>query len=583
MPRKPVPCLLIVGLIALSLFSIHAISYGTPIPQNADEYSYLLMAKTFVSGRLENPSHPMRAHFDNFHAINEPSFASKYPPAQGFILAIGLFFFGSPIVGVWLSGAAACLGTFWMLRAFCDRKWAFLGTLMTLTFPIVFAWSTAYFLGFAALNGIMLCLGALFRLTRRIKIGHSVIFGLGIAILSNSRPWEGLLACVPLSVFILIWLFGRIKDREFVRRAGLKFIVPVAAVLAVNFGWMVFYNFQVTGDPLKMPYQVYNRQYDPIPLFLPLLSPPPFDEDFRQRAKEDFLQNQITRSRIMREFHLYEFDNFYFKTLSRYIEKDRSNLFVFLSKRAFFTFKSLLWITFYVYCLILIAGICLYSKSRRFLFCFGALVFCFLVNSFATYQQPHYYAPFFGFFCAAFVFVLSRTSRLNSRLNRFVTALAVAIILMQGYFIFTSRHITDKATKYKNWEVQAVFEKFLYELPGNHLVLIDYSNANFLKGDRYLWITNRSYFNEPDIDASRIVWANSLDKQSDKKLFDYFKDRDVWVLGFGDADLKSENFYDSDARNLYPKIISCEGRESRFPPDETLKNALQRSCPGLNN
>jgi hypothetical protein len=97
-----------------------------PLPTVHDEFCYLLSADTFAHGRLANPTHPMWRHFETIHVFHQPSYACKYPPGQGLLLALGIELGGTAVLGLWI-GAALCGATLcWALRRgsrVASRSW----------------------------------------------------------------------------------------------------------------------------------------------------------------------------------------------------------------------------------------------------------------------------------------------------------------------------------------------------------------------------------------------------------------------------------------------------------------------------
>jgi hypothetical protein len=170
-----------------------------PVPAVHDEFSYLLAADTFASGRLANPSHPMWFNLETFHVVQHPTYASKLLPGQGLLLAVGQVFFGDPLVAVWLSAGAMCAAIFWMLRGWVSAPWALLGGLLAVfrCHPGHY-WMDSYWGATLAATGGALVIGAVAR-TQRGRLSIGVILGVGLALLGLTRPYEGVVFSLPLA------------------------------------------------------------------------------------------------------------------------------------------------------------------------------------------------------------------------------------------------------------------------------------------------------------------------------------------------------------------------------------------------
>src|ERR1700738_5257376 len=222
------------GVIAIRLAALPLLHI--PVPGIHDEYSYLLMGDTFAHGRLANPPHPMWLSFETFHVNWFPTYSSIYPPAQGAILAVGKLL-GQPWLGVLLSTAAMCSAICWMLQAWMPSRWAFLGGLLAaIKFGVASYWMNSYWGGAAAAIGGALVLGALARISTRASARNGAVLGLGVAILANSRPYEGMLFCIPAAAWFIWWL-ATTKKPASARSAApssarTKVLVSVLIVLA---------------------------------------------------------------------------------------------------------------------------------------------------------------------------------------------------------------------------------------------------------------------------------------------------------------------------------------------------------------
>ncbi len=476
---------------------------GIPPPQSHDEFSYLLAADTFAHGRLTNPTHPMWVHFETMHVIHQPTYMSKYMPAQGLILMVGQLISGHPIVGVWLSMAFMCAAICWMLQAWLPPRWALLGGLLAIIHPNIGIgnyWAQSYWGGSVAAAGGALLLGGVRYLVRRPRTGYAIAAGLGLTILANSRPYEGLILSLPVGVGLFIWLLG--KQRPALGVMMRRVILPFAVIGIITVGAMGYYNYRITGNVTRLPYLVHTQAYMMSTLFIWQTLPP----------------KPVFRHKIIEDFH----EKF---ELPYYFEKRSLWGFIEVNFWALMRHFVVVGSIFAIPLIGSAAGILMWSWhnywGRFALFIYGFFIVGIMVE---TYSLPHYWAPITAL---SYVFVLQglRLWRARDRrVGQFVVfglpLLAVTVLAITTYLLVSTRDDFSAAMQRARLLTQ------LKEGQDRHLILVKY-------GPRHSYFKEWVY-NEADIDGSKVVWARDMDSKENCKLVEYFKDRLVWFLEIND-------------------------------------------------
>jgi hypothetical protein len=485
-----------------------------PIPEPAihDEFSYLLAADTFAHGRLTNPAHPMWIHFETFHEIQQPTYASMYYPAQGMFLAAAQVVFRHPYWGVWLSTGLMCAAICWMLQGWVPPPWALLGGMLAVIRLGIFSyWMNSYWGGSVAALGGALVLGALPRIKRHRRIRDALLMGIGFAVVANSRPYEGLFFALPVIAALVFWMRRGNAQRS--RIPLTRIILPLSALLLLTAVAMGYYFWRVTGSPFRTPYQINVATYNPVPYF-------PWQA---MRAIPEY------RNPLMRIYYLgwtlrqYEFGRFH-------------PLFLFLLKNSrfwLFFVGPVLAIPLFAFPVVLPHGFSLRTIGPRarflMLVCGSVLVGALL----PVYFSPHYIAPIT---CAIYALIMIATQSLRRwrpwgkpsgiTLVRAVPMIAVAMLILCALSPAARNELTPQmATWSSPITVNTYRARIIAQLsaqPGLHLVIVRYRPDHVPVNE---WV-----FNGADIDQSKVVWARDMGADQNSELIRYFKNRQVWLV-----------------------------------------------------
>ncbi len=460
-----------------------------PYPYVHDEFSYLLGADTFASGRITNPPHPMWVHFETFHENFQPTYASKYPPAQALFMAFGQKFLGHPWFGVCISFGVMCATLCWMLQGWIPPVYALLGTLIAIGQIGIFGyWMDSYWGGAVPAIGGSLVLGAMVRLVKRSSTSASILGALGLMILANSRPYEGLVVSVGAVLGLLWW------RRRTGRLAGLgkpRVLIPGLLVCLAGVAWIGYYNYRLTGDPLLLPHALHERTY----------------------AASSAIY--LLPARAVHEYHHKVLHDFWIDFERSFYLKIRAN-----PLRAVVAFPDVL--PFYMSTLLflpVVLGLVGFTKNTKMRVVIGLLAVLWGALLIEKSWMPHYFAPGAGLLLLPAMFSLRW---LRIRLG----TVGVPVVLAFTACIFGHGLVAGVNThRFGGPPPQKIARDKILATgkPGEkHLVIVRYSPAH---SPHIEYV-----FNSADIDNSTIVWARDMGEEKNKELLDYYPNRRVWLL-----------------------------------------------------
>jgi hypothetical protein len=399
-----------------------------------------------------------------------------------------------------------------MLQGWVPSFWAIIGGIIVMIRLGTFSyWANSYFGGAVPAIGGALVLGALPRIKRSPRVSYALLMGLGLAILANSRPYEGLFFSLPIAITLAIWLWRKEDFSRSMRRV----IFPLFIVLAATLCFMFFYFWRTTGNPLRPPYFVNLQTYFVDPGF-PWLHLRPVPHYHHEIIRRHYLGWSLS---LFRSAQAHPIVSSVVKLLMFW----------------FFFIGPLLSMPFLMLALVLPSNTSfkdLGCRARLLVFVCGVSLLGLLLPA---YVNPHYAAPLTGAMYILIIMSMQRVRRWRID-NRRTGIVFVRTLIVTVFFLFLLRIATlvfhlpllngalpeTWCSPWNELTARAQVEVTLQQSPEQHLVLVHYGPQHDPGAG---WVNNSA-----DIDGSKIVWAHDMGEPGNKELIEYFKDRKIWML-----------------------------------------------------
>ncbi|HET7102628.1 MAG TPA: hypothetical protein VFI20_00925 [Terracidiphilus sp.] len=483
-----------------------------PLPVIPDDFSFLLAGNTFASGRLTNPTPEMWIHFESIFIDIKPTYMSMYFPGEGLVLAAGKVLFGHPWFGLLLVNGLMCAALCWMLQAWLPPCWALFGGLIAVLRISLFSyWINSYTGGgaIAALGGALV-LGALPRLEKSWLWKQGLLMAIGMVLLAYTRPFEGVLLCVPVLI-AMIWRYKTDRDSPNLARLAQN-ALPGLMVLLIGAIWLGYYDYRAYGSPFTLPYSVNRAAYAVDPYFVwqtPRAEP-------------------VYRHEMIRKFYVSDEQDIYRKlhSLPGFLIGTPDKILILIEFFAGFA---------------LIPPLCMMRRvilDRRVRFLLLLLLISFTGIVIQTFFVQHYVAPFTAVYYAL---GLQATRHLwiwkagGQDVGRAMVRLLVCVCLLMVVPRLLNRLLGMPVPAYptEKWACwwygpdwhgteRAAVAAELSRLPGNQLAIVRYAPGHDPLNE---WV-----YNEPNIDTSKVIWARDMGVALDRDLVRHYSARSVWLV-----------------------------------------------------
>jgi hypothetical protein len=362
-------------------------------------------------------------------------------------------------------------------------------------------WIDTYSGGAVPALGGALVLGALPRIRRAFRARDFFWMALGLVILANSRPYEGLLVSLPVLGF-LVWQLLQHPHPSTLTLT--ERIVPAAVLLAVAFGFMGYYNYRAFGSPFTLPYTINRATYATSPYFI------------WQSARPE----PAYRHAVMRNFYAAETLQAKTASIAEFLETGGKRL---LTAGAFYLGSML------VLPLVMLPRAFRDRKLRILTATAGILGIGLAIE---TFFVPHYLAPATGLILI-FLLQSMRHLRVRGPSGQFlVRAIPAACVFLFAVRIFAQPlHIQLPAPfdQRRSWEGgtpsagldRARVAAQLESQPGGQLAIVRYPSGHLVPD----WV-----YNTAEIGTSKVIWAREMDPASNRELLEYYKGRKAWLV-----------------------------------------------------